>query len=475
MSGHGVAEVGAAVDEVAAFACSWSWSDADTRVRAAVSRVVFDSVVVTIAGGNLAEAHRRRASLPSASGPATVFGADQPTAVSDAAWHNGCSMVALELDEGDKRIRGHASAHVLPAALAVAEARAVRGPELATAFVVGHEVASRFGAATVLHPGVHPHGTWGATGAAAAVARLHDADRRAMAAAIDAATALAHATSFDVATDGLPVRDGWVGAANTAGIWAWTLADPVRSATGVGANSLGRLLGTLDPAVLRSGFGDDLAIVGGYMKRHASCSYTHPPADAALALREQRAVGDGSDIDIVVVESHHLAARLHTTTWPTRLAAMFSVPYVVATALLAGHLGPEQFDDEHRADPQRARLASRVRLVHDPAFDRRLPQERAARVTVRWSDGSTLAKEVANPVGDSDGQPLSDEDLRRKAISLLGSADAVDGVHELVTELLVAGDVRRPMAELRALAARMAGQRGTMTGCEATREVPCSG
>jgi len=452
MSGD-AARVAAAIEELSRFAVSLSWEDQTLQVRAAVDRVLADSMVVLIAGGRLPEARRRRALLPPTLGPATEFGGADPVAVCDAAWLNGCSIVSLEMDEGNKRIRGHATAHVLPVALALAEAGAVGGAQFAAAFLAGHEVASRFGQATLLNAGVHPHGNWGIAGAAVAAARLAGADARGMAAAIDAAGALAVATPFDVALLGLPVRDAWIGQANVSGIRAWATADATRSATGVAAASLGQILGQIDPDVLTSRLGQELAVAGGYMKRHASCSYTHPPADAVLSLRDELDVQDGSAIVEILVETHHLAVGLDRMEWPSRLAAMFSIPYVVATALLAGGCPPEQFDDAHRADPARWELASRVRVLHDPTLDRRLPAERVARLTVRVADGRQRTVEMANPVGDSDFQPFTDTDLHAKAVGLLGSSAAADRTVELVSELVAAPNVAVTLGELRRLAA----------------------
>jgi 2-methylcitrate dehydratase PrpD len=453
MAGN-VTRMAKAVNELSHFAVSLSWEDQPADVRAAVERVLADSLVVLVAGGRLPEARRRRAFLPPTHGPATEVGGADPVAVCDAAWLNGCSIVSLEMDEGNKRIRGHATAHVLPAALALAEAGSVSGTQLAAAFLAGHEVASRFGQATVLHAGMHPHGNWGVAGAAAAAARLAGADGRGMAAAIDAAGALAVATPFEVALQGLPVRDAWIGQANVSGIRAWAVADAKRSATGVAAISLGHILGQIDPVALTFGLGQELAITSGYMKRHASCSYTHPPADAMLALRDEIDLRDAAAITEILVETHHLAAGLDRMEWPSRLAAMFSIPYVVATMLLAGKCSPEQFDDAHRADPALRELASRVKVLHDPSMDHRLPLERVARLTVRATDGRQWTKEVTNPVGDADFRPLTDGDLHAKAVTLLGSAADADCVMTLASELVTAPDVAVPLGELRQLAAR---------------------
>jgi 2-methylcitrate dehydratase PrpD len=442
-----------AIGQLSEYAAALSWDAQRPEVHDAVRRVLRDSLAVLIAGGRLAEARRRRAALPLSDGPATIFGTARTTGVCDAAWLNGCSLVGLELDEGNKTIRGHATAHVLPAVLALAEAGHLPGAAMAEAFLVGHEVASRFGRAVVLHAGVHPHGNWGVAGAAAAAAHIAGADGRAMAAAIDAAGALALATPFDVALAGLPVRDAWIGQANVSGIRAWAAADAARGATGVAAVSLGRLLGTLDPAPLVADLGQSLAVTGGYMKRHASCSYTHPPADAALGVHAANGPVGAGDVSGVTVETHRLAAGLDGTEWPSRLAAMFSVPYVVATALREGRCTPAEFDEEHRADPALRALAAKVRVVHDPALDARLPAERVARLRVAWTDGSEQLVEFPNPVGDADYQPLSEADLEAKAAALLGDPFTARRVRELGDALVTAPDVVPVLSSLREIAA----------------------
>ena len=125
------ASLAAAIGQLSEYAATLSWDAQRPEARAAVRRVLRDSLAVLMAGGRLAEAQRRRAALPLSDGPATVFGADRTTGVCDAAWLNGCSLVGLELDEGNKTIRGHATAHVLPAVLALAEAGHLPGAAMA--------------------------------------------------------------------------------------------------------------------------------------------------------------------------------------------------------------------------------------------------------------------------------------------------------------------------------------------------------
>lgn len=436
------------------FVAGLTWSQQEAAVRAALERIVFDSVAVTIAGGRLPESHCLRQELPLADGPATVFGQSAGTGAIEAAWLNGTSMVCLELDEGNKQVRGHASAHVFPAALALAEAKRCRGEELAAALLTGHEVASRFGQAADLRPGVHPHGNWGVAGAAAAASRISGLAARQVAAAIDAAGALALVTPFRAALAGMNVRNAWIGHTGSAGICAAALsATATEPLAGIAADTFGGLLGSFSAWKLTDGLGSQFAVTGGYFKRHASCSYTHPPADAVLSLVSEHRPVRPEQVDRIRVETHRLAASLTGTQWPTRLAAMFSIPYVVAVALIAGECGAEQFADSWRKREDVARLADKVEVVEAEDLTARLPVERAARLRIRWTSGAESGSEISNPIGDADHHPFTESELLTKAAKLLGSRGQAMKVRGLCAELLAADDVAPVMAQLRALAA----------------------
>jgi 2-methylcitrate dehydratase PrpD len=435
-----VSATAAAVRELGAWAAACDVQTVPTSVRERLRLVLLDTVGVTIAGARTAELAALRAVWPRPPGPAAVLGEPVRTSVESALWLNGTAACCLELDEGDKFARGHPAAHAVPAALAVAAEQRAPGAALESAVLVGHEVAARFGRATVLHPGVHPHGNWGAAGAAAAAGRLLGLDAGGMAGAIDAACGLVLAPPFDVALDGGFVRNTWVGAANAAGVAAARLAAAgLAGVHAIADASLGRILGAFDPRALTAQLGERFDVTLGYFKRHASCSYTHPPADAALALR-----ADGLDplaVTGVEVATHHLAAPLDRTDAPTRLAAMFSIPHVVAVTLLHGDALPVRFDAGHREDTLVRRLAGAVSVRCDAALDARLPEERAARLTVTLTGGRRVIAEVANPVGDADHLPFGPAEVAAKLDALLAPAPSATDLTAAVERLLRADDV----------------------------------
>ncbi len=405
-------------------------ADVPVQVLDRLSLVLLDAIGVTALGAGLAETRALRAAWGAPGGPAPLIGAGRCASVDAAAWLNAVALVCLELDEGNKYAKGHPAAHGFPAVLALAAERDASGPDTAAALLAAYETASRFGRAARLRPGAHPHGSWGVAGAAAGCARLLGLGPDAVAAAIDTGAGLPVAGHFSSATDGNPVRDAWMGASNMSGLAAARMAAAgLARNTGTAALSLGTLLGEFDAAELTGGLGERWDITRGYFKRHASCSFTHPAADAVLGLRGGL---DPSRITGVLVETHALGAGLASPEWDNRLSAMFSTPFAVAAALLHGEVAPGADLD----DPELRALARRVRLAEAGDLTARLPDERAARVTVELDDGTVRTREVPNPVGDADHRPLDEGDvlamLRRW---LPGREELIDRAAALSREL----------------------------------------
>jgi len=419
-------ETVAAVDRLGRFTAELSWETLPGQVRERALLMLADTLGVAVAGARTPELRRLLDAWAPPAGDATVLGTGRRAGADDAAWLNGTAACALELDEGNKHAQGHPAAHVLFAAVATAQTLdSVRsGGEVLAALVAGYEVAARFGQAVRRRTDLHTHGHWGATGAGAAVAALRRLPPGRVAAAIDAAGGLVYVSPWAVVLDGSFVRNLWAAGANVSGLVAARLAAAgLAEVAGTPARTLGGPVGDLDPAVLTEGLGDRFAVTEGYVKRHASCSYTHPAADAVLALRARHGFV-AADVARVTVDTHRLAAPLAPLATRTRLAAMFSIPYVVAVALADGAVAPASFDEARRGDPATLDLAARVSVRHDPALDRRLPAERVSRVTVDLGDGVSHTVEQPNPVGDADHEPFGPLEVRDKLSRLIGADDA---------------------------------------------------
>jgi 2-methylcitrate dehydratase PrpD len=436
-----------ATARLAEWAAALRWEDAPAEVRRRLDLVLLDSLGVMVLGARQPEQRALVDAWRPGPGPAPLVGGGFSTTVEAATWLNASALVRLELDEGNKYAKGHPGAHGLPAVLALAADHRASGPETLAALLVAYEVSARFGRATTLRPGAHPHGSWGVTGAAAGCARLLGLPAEGVAGAIDAAAGMPIAGHFSSALDGNPVRDAWMSASNLSGLAAARMAQAgVARNTGTAATSLGDLIGSFDPGPLTDELGVRWDVQLGYFKRHAACSFTHPVADALLELRPQLPT-DADRIEDILVETHSLGSGLARTTWDTRLAAMFSTPFVAAATVLHGSVGPQVSAAEARDDRRVRDLAGRVRVVTAADLDARLPDERAARVTVRTSEGE-LTREVPNPVGDAAYHPFGEPEVLALLSALLGDPHAVGTVRDVVAELPGADDATPILARL---------------------------
>ena len=440
--------------EVGAWAAALRWDEVPEPVRARVHLVLLDSLGVTLVGARLPEHGELTDAWRPGPGPVPLVGRGRTTSVETAAWLNATAMVRLELDEGNKFAAGHPAAHGFWAVLALACDLGSSGPDTAASLLVAYEVASRYGRATRLRAGLHPHGNWGVTGAAAGCARLLGLSADQVAGAIDTGAGMAMAGPFDSAVDGHEVRNAWMGASNVSGLAAARLsAAGGARCTGTAAASLGGILGTFDASALTLDLGTRWDVMSGYFKRHAACSFTHPVADALLDLRQSAALSSGT-VESVLVETHGLAAGLDRQTWDGRLSALFSIPFVAATALVHGQVGPRESAPTALDDPRVAEVAARVRVIEAPDLTARLPRERAARVTVRTTSepgGRTGTEHIAmvtNPVGDADHHPLDEADVMQLLAAWVDDDAALAVVSRVAGDLAEAPDVKTLINEL---------------------------
>ena len=97
--------------------------------------------------------------------------------------------------------------------------------------------------------------------------------------------------------------------------------------------------------------------------------------------------------------------------------ARFSVPYVVATALVHGSVRMAAYEPARLDDPATRALMKRIATSVDPAIDAAFPGRRAARVDVVLTDGRRFSHLQPDRKGDPE-LPLSDAELGDKLIEL---------------------------------------------------------
>lgn len=410
------------LDEVSTFVASITTGDLPSAILERTALIVADCIGA-IAGGGAEPEMRALARRPGVAdgGPAVVIGTAMRARAMQAALLNGTAGTVLEMDEGNQFARGHPAMHTVPAALAFAARfdRDIPGADLLTAIALGYEVGARVGIASRLRPAMHPHGTWGAICAAVAVARLAGRDASGIRHAINMAASLGLSTSRRTMLEGGSVRNVFAGVASQTGL---LVDDLLAAGFESDRDGLGEVFGrvvsdTFDRTAMTDALGSRWEVARNYFKLHACCRYNHAALDALADITAREGRIDPARVTVVDVTTYDLAVELADPAPRNTLAAKFSVPFAVATALANGGTGVDSFTADRLGDPVTLDLAARVRLREDRAMTAALPDRRPARVTVTLDDGRRLVGETSTNRGDWQ-DPYPADELRTKFLSL---------------------------------------------------------
>ena len=437
------------LDRLSQFVCDTHLEDLDPATVAATKTVVLDTLGAMVAGSLLNENEKlaQLAARTGGQGPATLIGQTGSAPAVFAALSNATAGVALEMDEGNRLGGGHPAIHVLPAALAVAEERGSGGKEFLESVIAGYEVTSRIGTGTTVKKTVHSHGTWGTIGSAVATAKLMGFDQAQTTEAMNIAASMSPANTWTPCLEGATVRNLYPGRSGFQGIMAAQLT--LCGFTGLedGPSDIyNTILGeSFDPAAAVQGLGEPgpYRIQQNYFKLHACCLYNHPVLDGVQALLGKVKFGV-DDVERIKVETPALATIMTDPEPQNMLAAKFSLPYAVATAVVHGNTGITAFYPGRLHDPETLALARRIDIVADPQMDLRRYDYPAAKVAVSLKDGRTLNEDVTAHHGDTQN-PASREELVAKfnflTQDVLGEVGAARVV-ETVGYLEALGNIR---------------------------------
>ena len=349
-----------------------------------------------------------------------------------AALINGTAAHTVEVDDIFREAIYHPGAPTIAAALAQAQAGQASGLDFLTAVVAGYEISTRIGATLgrAHYRYWHNTGTVGTFGAAAAGASLlrlsPDAYTHALCTAATLASGLQQAFRMDSMSKPLHA-----GHAAQAGLMAAQMAG--KGVTGSldvidGDAGMGRAMSDgPDWTATTATLGQTFHITDMTFKNHACCGHTFAPIDGALLLQQSQHI-EADQIRRIRIATYRPALDVAGNPAPmTAAEARFSIPYVVATALLHGSVRLAAFSDERLADSRIRALMTRIELAVDDTLDRAFPGQRAAHVTIETLDGQVYSHLQPTRKGDPDA-PLSDQDLDEKYLELaspvLGDAAA---------------------------------------------------
>tara|TARA_B100001059_G_scaffold198251_1_gene204039 strand:+ start:96 stop:1487 length:1392 start_codon:yes stop_codon:yes gene_type:complete len=324
---------------------------------------------------------------------ASVIGSGERLPATSAALANGILAHSLDFDDTHIGAIYHASAPAMAAVLAAGQANKSSGAEVLAAFIVALEIGCRLGTggSGKFHVrGFHPTGLCG-TFAAAAAGRLSKLNQSALVSALGLCGSMA-AGILEVGHSWLKrLHPGW---AAHGGLTSVLLGGAgFQGPTSVFEGGHGFYAthtqevpkGDLSPSLA---LGDEWQTLGIALKPYPCCHFTHGFVDAALELRGQFELADIARIECPLTEMLHPmvgAPRERCINPPTIYAALFSVQYVVALALVKGRVDVAAFYDEPISDPQILEIAALTHCVSDPASD--FPKNFPGEVIVTLKDG----------------------------------------------------------------------------------------
>ncbi|MFC6718222.1 MmgE/PrpD family protein [Natrialbaceae archaeon GCM10025810] len=416
------------IADLAAFVADCSYHDVPDEAIRLVERAILDTVGVTIAGSSTEVAAAALATVAGEEGETTVIGRDESLPLGDAVFVNGTAGHALDYDDvALAAMDGHPSVPMVAPLLAVGEREGASGRDVLTGYVAGFE--TQHYVSSPISPG-HYEGGWHATstigvfGAAAAVANLLDLTVEETTHALNVAASMASGLKKNFGSSTKPLHAGHAARSGTmAALLAanGATADPTAIDGERGFLDLYRGDGTPDFERLSDlDLGSRWSILeeGVDVKKYPCCYYTHAAIHGAADLARERGLEPDDVESVTVAASRGAADALHHDDPSTGLEAKFSMPYVVARAIV-DRVDLAAFDDENVGDEDVQAVRERVTLTvdEDEPYD-----SNAARVAVRTRDGETLERYQERPPGTYE-DPLSIDELREKFLLCAEYAD----------------------------------------------------
>jgi 2-methylcitrate dehydratase PrpD len=336
------------------------------------------------------------------------------------------------------------------------------GRALLEAYVLGVEVMTKLGRAmgtAHYRTGWHATSTLGTLGAAMAAGKLFRLEPEALEHALAIAVSEASGSRQNFGTMTKPFHPGH---AARCGVLAARLARKgMTGDTTILEGPLGYFAmfayGEAQIDGIRDALGNPYDVVspGMNVKRYPCCYATHRAADAVLDLTRAHELqaGDVEGAEVVVPPGGLAAVTRDRPR--TGLEGKFSLPYVVAAAILDGRVTLDTFTDAMVQRPEAQALLRAVRPVEDPSIpvEFNAIEEGYVVVKIRRRGGAVLERRVDYPRG-APQNPLSRGEVHDKfrdcarqvlsraqsegALALLTSLEDLARLDDLVASLIPA-------------------------------------
>jgi 2-methylcitrate dehydratase len=399
---------------------------------------------------------------------ATVWGYSRKSAADHATFANGCATRYFDFNDTYLSKEALHPSDTIPAIIAAAELVGANGKKIIEGVVVAYEVAARLADAYSVRGKGWDHVVYIAIASAVGAAKVLGLDVEWMEHAIN------HAVTSNWALR--QTRAGelsmWKGcaAANAArnGLFAAILA--WRGMTGPAPVFEGEF-GAFRVALNGDTF--DLPVMGGedgatYKILETSIKYwpveyhAMSAVEAALKIREELGEIKPEDVDRIEVKTFDVAYKIivkDPEKWDpkTRETADHSLPYIIAAALLDGHVWLDTFKPERYLASDVRELMKKMKVTVDPEHDKLYPEGIKNTIKVVLKDGRAVEESSTYPPGHFKN-PLDRKGVEDKFYKLVAEkfgAERVAKIPELVWNI---ENLDCPEILTRALAFRTEGE-----------------
>ena len=357
-------------------------------------------------------------------GDCNLIGHNQKVSPFNAAIINGTAVHGEDFDDTFEGTPVHVGAVMVPAMLAVAEAKNLSGQELLKGLAIGSELICRLAlvAPTAVHrQGFHPTAIFGAFGSSAGISSSIGCSQKQITSALGIVGSmasgiieyLAEGTSTKRLHPGWAAGCGWQSAniAKSGFIGPRTVFEGTHGVFNTFAKT------NIKPDFLHitNNLGNKWECANLAIKPYACGTMAQPFIDCAIKLKNK--ISNIDEIDKIIAQVgegtvHRLWEPLKEKQNPSSpYGAKFSVPYCIAVGLIDGEAGLKQFTHERLKDSNIIKLASKVTYEINPNDE--YPKNYTGDITIYKKDGSIISANQSCLRGGKNA-PLRKEEIDLK-------------------------------------------------------------
>ena len=345
---------------------------------------------------------------------AVLIGTAKKRSLRSAAFYNTAIVDCTDSVGGSFHAIVHPGKNVVPAALTVASAKRRSGKDLISAIILAVECYSRLDSVMALPHAARGHysdGTVGSIGAAIAVGKLLNLDKKYLQSAIGSAAMLAPCTIGGTSMFRSAARPLTMGQASSNAVLAVAMAQAgvagpadILECPGGFCQALANVTGT-------SKITEDLGQIWEsrwfYHKPIVGCRLTHAGRLGAQFLKQKHSI-KADEIERVLFgvppEPNLRVMSHHANIGPNIVDHSCSGPYLVASVLLYDDIGSGGLSDERMKDPSLHELADKIEVVADPELIKKMESSShelsGANIEILLKDGRRYSYSMDYVKGD---------------------------------------------------------------------------